>query len=675
MTAPIDVAYVEISARTREFRRDIRKIINEEVKDFENEFTDALDEIDRHFAKTSQAAVDALDDITDAVTEVVDGLADVGSVFDQIDDSVDKFNESLDKDFNRAFRKFREAWEDIDRENFVVQALKRMRAGIGDLGEGILTMLRGAGGGFLNFLTSIPPLLLPIALALPPIIGFLVSLGAVVTDAAGALALLPGALAVLAAIIAPLVVGFNGFGEALGAVMAKDPEKLAEAMKELAPAARSVVREFQALQPLFKEIGDTVQQALFTPLIGDLTRLIRRISGPLIGGMANVAFTLGEIISDITAILASPAGVQTLAMVFETTNEILQIMRPVIGEVFGSMLTLIRESLPFLQLLSELFAGVLHQFAGWIEESAKTGELKSFLASAIDSLRFIAGFLGSIIEFFRALFTPETIAGGQMILALLTDMFNRFTEFLNTPTGKRFLEDLTILAIGATGALVALLEVFAFIFASITLFVGEFVRLVSGAGDILEEWKDRADKTATGIVDAVASVPQRLTALGASFAAAGLSLIQSFTGGFRKAGSFIDDVAGDIVRGIKGGLNRLIATINSGIANIDAALPFSLARIPSLAEGGVAHAVSGGQVVRVAEAGSDEVISPLSTLKDMISDAVGGSSITFGPGSININFDGAVPTESEARTVGTAVADGIAGQLARRNVRLQVRAA
>ena len=673
MTAPgtpIDIAYVEIAARTKEFRRDIRKIIDEEVRDLEDEFTDALDEIDKHFKSTAKTADDTLKDIDATIADVVDSLGDVGSVFDVIDTELDDLNASLDAEFDRSFRKFRESWEDIDRRNVAVEALKKMRESVGDLGNGILSMLRGAGAGFVNFVASIPPLLLPIMLILPPLIGLLVSLGAVVTDAAGA-------LSILLAIIAPLVVGFNGFGEALGAVMEKDPKKLAEALKELSPAARFVVREFQGLLPIFKEIGDTVQQALFTPLVGDLTNLVRTISGPLIGGMANVAFTLGEIISDITGILASPAGVQTLALVFETTNEILQTMKPAIGQVFGSMLTLIRASLPFLELLTTLFSDVLTDFAAWIEESARTGELESFFAGAIDSLRFIAGFLGSIIDFFRALFTPETIAGGQIILAILTDMFEQFTAFLETPAGNRFLEDLTILAIAATGALSLLLQVLGFVFASITLFVGEFIRLITGAGDILDEWKERAEQTSKDIVSAIESVPQRLMALGTSFMNAGIHLIESFIGGFRRTGNFISDVAGDIVKGIRGGLNRMIATINAGIANIDAALPFSIGRIPALAEGGVVSARPGGVIAQIGEGNQDEAVAPLDTLKDMIVDAVGagGQSITFGPGAISVNFSGSVPSEGEARAVGRAVGDGILDKLALRGIRTQVRAA
>lgn len=679
MSQPIDVAYVDLVARTKEFRRDIKRVIDHEVKDLENEMTDALDAIDAHFAKTGKIADDVLKDIDATIDEVVDSLADVGGVFDEIDDEVEKLNASLDRHFNRSFRRFNDAWEDMDRRNFAVEALKRIRAGFTDLGDGISSVVQTINQGFIRGITSIPPLLLPIMIALPPLIGLLVSLGAVVSNAAGVLALLPAGLTVLAAIIAPLAIGFNGFGEALGAVMEKDPEKLAEAMKELAPAARTVVKEFQALLPIFTKIGDTVQQALFTPLQGDLTNLIQSIKGPLTGGLANVAFQLGEIISDIADVAASPEGVLTIAQVFQTTADILTVLRPVLTETFTVFLGLIRESLPFIQLFAELFAGALAKFNEFVANSTKTGEFTEFLKSAVNSLASIGALVVSIIKFFGALFTPETVASGQIVLALLTDMFNQFTAFLQSTAGKRFLEDLAILAIGATAALVALLQTFGFVFASITLFVGEFIRLITGAGDILEIWQERAGTTADGIVNAVSSVPQRLQALGASFAAAGLHLIQSFTGGFRKAGNFIDDVAGDIVRGIKSGLNRLIATINSGIANLDAALPFSLARIPQLASGALVKSRPGGSLVNVSEGREDEAILPLSKLEELLKrrggdDPGSGMTVNFAPGSISIGFD-SPPTEGEARAVGAAVGDGIVNQLAKRNVRTQVRAA
>jgi methyl-accepting chemotaxis protein len=138
--------------------------------------------------------------------------------------------------------------------------------------------------------------------------------------------------------------------------------------------------------------------------------------------------------------------------------------------------------------------------------------------------------------------------------------------------------------------------------------------------------------------------------------------------------SFVTSVGGNIANAIKSMLNRAISKINEGIARVDSFLPGdSLPRIPSLAEGGIAGAVPGGRLVRVAEAGQDEAIAPLDKLMAMIQKATGGSGITFAPGAISVQFDGAVPTPQQAFAVGQGLGEGIAAQLQRRDIRTQVR--
>lgn len=678
MTQPVDVAYVDLVARTKEFRKDLKNIIDHEVRELERELTRSLDAIDDEFRDLGSTVDDTLAGIDRVLLDTARVLDDdLGGALDSVREKVEDLGDEVDDDFRRKFRNFTDAWDEFDRTGSqkIGDALKRVGDGLGDLGDTVLGVARGIGGGLLTGLTSIPPLLLPITIALPPLIGLLTSLGSVVSSAAGVFALLPAGLTALLAIIAPLVIGFQGFGDALGAVMEKDPEKLKEALEGLAPAARGVVLEFRNLLPIFTEIGDVVQQELFKPLVGDLTNLMNSVRGPLLAGLASVAGVLGDIISDLAGIAGSPAGVETLAAVFASVTSILQTLRPAISEVVTAFLPIIRQSLPFIERFAGLIADLLTKFADFLNESTKSGEFTSFLEGAVSSLGSLVDLADSVIAFFGALFTPETVALGQLVLGVFTQLIDEFTEFLNTPTGKRFLEDLAILALAAAGALSFLLEVLGFIFASITLFLGEMVRLVAVATGALDDFENAASTTSQNIVNAIGAVPGQLKAFASKFSEAGLELIQSFIGGFRRAGNFISDVAGDIVAGIKGGLNRFIASINNGIAALDLLLPFSLSRIPSLAGGGVVHARPGGVLAQVAEGGEDEVVSPLSTLEDMIAGARSDQpSVVFGPGSINVNFNGAVPTESEAFEAGRAVGSGIISALARRGVQLQVRA-
>ncbi len=677
MTQPVDVAYVELVARTKEFRKDLENIIEREVKTLERELERSLNRIDDDFRDLGRTVDDTLAGIDDVIADTARVLdRDLSGALDNVRDSVEELAEEVDDDFSRAFRRFTDAWDEFDQRGSgrAAAALGRVQGVLSTLGD----VAMGAGRSIIGGLTAIPPLLLPITLALPPIIGLFTSLASVVSNAAGVFALLPAGLVALAAIIAPLVIGFQGFGEALGAVMATDDlDEMAKALEKLAPAARGVVLEFKKLQPLFTQIGDVVQQELFKPLAGDLTNLMNVVRGPLLAGLSSVAGVLGDIISDLAGIAASPAGVETLAAVFASVTSILQTLRPAISQVVTAFLPVIQQSLPFLEQFATLIADLLTQFADFLNTSTEGDDFKNFLTSAVESLKSLVDLGDSVLAFFGALFTPETVALGQLVLAVFTQLLDDITAFLQTPTGQRFLEDLALLALAAAGALSFLITVLGFIFASITLFLGEFVRLIAHVTGALDEFEKAADLAGQNIVNAIGAVPQKLKDFGSKFADAGLSLIQSFIGGFRRAGNFINDVAGDIVAGIKTGLNRFIATINRGIAALDVVLPFSLSRIPALADGGVARHRPGGILANIGEGSEDEAIAPLSTLEDMISDAVGNGGspgIVFGPGSIQVSFNGAVPTEDEAFQTGRTVGEGMISALARRGVKLQVRA-
>lgn len=192
------------------------------------------------------------------------------------------------------------------------------------------------------------------------------------------------------------------------------------------------------------------------------------------------------------------------------------------------------------------------------------------------------------------------------------------------------------------------------------------------------------------IIKFIMSVPDRIKALGPQLLQAGIELIKAFMNGFRSANRFIGDVAGDIVQGIKGFINKAIDKINEGIAIVEKAIDrvnqsftgpaglfipaTHLGRIPHLAQGAVIAPRPGGVLANVAEAGETEVVAPLSKLKSLIADATGG--IVFGSNSINVNvnFSGVVPTAQEATDTGRAVGNGIIDAIARRNIRAQVRA-
>lgn len=676
MTEPIDVAYVDIVARVKDFRKDIKKIVENEVQDLEGAFNEALRKIDEVLVDTAEQAEDSFEKVETAVENAAEFL---GEAFDSQTKKVRAQFESMAEDVTDDIDSITTKMEDDGRllggriSTFWRRGMDSIQSAVAGAGRNVLGVL----SSITSTLFSMPALIAAVVLAVPSLVGILVTLGSALSQVVGLVATLPAGLSVLAAAIAPVAIGFQGFGEALDAIMSKDPKKIQEALDKLAPSARSVAREVQALMPVFSNIQDAVQQALFAPLQGDLTALIQSISGPLAAGLASVAGIIGGILSDLAGVLGSETGITTINEVFQTTARILEFLRPLIQSFSGTFLEMIQASLPAVERLAGHLTLAFDSLDKFLGDSIDDGSFQAFLDEGIKSLLTFIDLIKSLFNVFGALFTPETAEAGRDVMQVFTDLFNTIAEFLKSEDGKQFLADLGALAVVAAKAIAGvflalgvLFVMFTTVQAAVLDFFGVIDRQITSAE---EGFKKGADN----IVGFVKAVPDRLMALATFFADAGAKLIGSFIGGFRKVGNFIGDVAGDIAAGIKKSLNFLIGKLNQGIATLDAALPFSISRIPMLAEGGVASARPGGQPVIVGEGGEDEAIAPLSTLHDMISDAVngGGPSIVFGEGSISINFNGAVPTENEARQTGVAVGNGIIAALTRANTRLRVRTA
>lgn len=359
-------------------------------------------------------------------------------------------------------------------------------------------------------------------------------------------------------------------------------------------------------------------------------------------------------------------------------------------------------------LLGTLFAGTEDAGHGFIVSlTAMITRLDEFLKTAegqdvIDALVFAVKALAAALAFSleTAIFFIKTF---KMMMSFLGSVGKGFTGFIDLlDKGFSKIHDFVVTTIGALPGLVV--GFFNFMFDAVLNAIGIGIGLILFAfqvlpGKILDFLTSLPQRIydilitigpliATAIqmavdfgrnilvngfeniIEFISSVPDRIKALIPSFGNAGHNLIESFMNGFKSVGNFIGDVAGSIVNSVKGFLNKAIDRINSGIETIDNVLPGSLARIPRLAEGAFVKKRPGGMPAIIGEGREDEWVLPQSKLDAMTQ----GTTITFGAGAINLNFSGALPTEAEARSIGETIGSSLAGMIARRNLKTQVRA-
>lgn len=774
MTQPIDVAFVDVVARTKGLREEIKDIADEDAKKLQKSFDDASKNINKDFDNMAETADKSFTKITDkSKTTSKKVTDDFTHVFDEIDrhfskgrDRITGIFSSIGDEADLAERRIRTRFF-----NAVERGFLRLRGVAGDFARNVGQLLSSAFG----LLSSHPFAALIIAL-IPPIIALVAAL----KDLVGVVALLPAGLAVLAAIIAPLIIAFQNFGGAVSLLAQGTPktkeelDKLNEALGKLAPSARVVAREIAGLVPILKDIQVQVQQAFFQPLQGLFPKLAAVLAGPVKNGLTTVASALGNLAARFLNFFSSAQSVALIDKVFQSTARILNALAGPVTDFLAAMANSVVAALPFVERLGAAFGRFLDKFASFINEGIASGAFDQFIEDAFTITKELLSLGKALFGFLGTLFAG-TEQSGHDLIQTLTDLFNKLNDFLKTAEGQDALRELVLLVKAFGFALMttftvmvsaqqqfssflkalevigrgffALIKAIGSFFADLPKKIGNFVARIPEAigtaltngfnllftalgvavgvglfviqdlpnrigqflssipqrirdslaqagpafGDTLQQMMDRGlEILRTGIDNIIAflkSVPDRIIALGPALLDAGVNLIKSFMNGFRTAGNFIGDVAGDIVNGIKGFINKAIDRINDGIRIIERAIDRAnaafgiaglfipsthLGRIPHLAHGGVVAARPGGILANVGEGGEDEVVSPLSKLKSMIAEVGGG--ITFGPGSIVVNLGGSLPSTSEARSTGQAIGQGILSILERTQIQAAVRA-
>lgn len=425
-------AFIEVHADTRPFARQLGR-----------EIKDVVDGV--------EAAIRDDDSIGDAIA-------------DSIADGVDRNKEHVSRSVSESLSKSRQKVKvdldvDVDRNRFI-RAIKGVTSAVqggatkalNALGDSVINAADGFQklvGGMLNVSSVSLPVAVAIvtlaALAIPVLISATVALTAALSNLIGLVPILVSGLSVLLAAIFPVVVAFQGFGDALSAVFARDPEKLAEAMKKLAPNARAVVTEFQKALPFFDQLRKSTQQSFFAPLKGVLTPVIKAIQGPLLAGFNAVAIAAGEFLKALLEIATTPAFSAFTGAIFQGAMSLFDTLSGPMVSLIVSLMNLAVAALPFFQNMVLALGRFLREFSGFINRSIADGSFQAFLQKAWETLQDIWGLVKALIDLFRVMFSG-TEEGGRTFLELVTVAVQRLTEFFRSPDGQKALKAMVTLA-------------------------------------------------------------------------------------------------------------------------------------------------------------------------------------------------------------------------------------
>lgn len=265
------------------------------------------------------------------------------------------------------------------------------------------------------------------------------SLVTALAPAAGLLAAGPAVILGFAGALGALKLATAGVGDAFGAALSGDTKKFEKAMESLSPAAQKAAREVKALKPAFDDLKNTVQDAFFKPLAGQITAVGKALAGPLKSGLAGISAEFGnaaraaldylkstQAAGNITSILN--ASRQTIAGLVDSTNDLtagfLQ-AGAAVADAFGA------------QFASKL-GDVTSRFGAFLQTSAGDGRLVAWVDQGITVLAQLGDLLGNIGGILSGVFQAANAAGGGF-LGNLQQITQSFETFVKSAEGQEAL--------------------------------------------------------------------------------------------------------------------------------------------------------------------------------------------------------------------------------------------
>lgn len=257
-----------------------------------------------------------------------------------------------------------------------------------------------------------------------------VGLVGVLTQAAGAAAILPAAFVAIKAVSATLKLAVDGVGDSFSALASGDAQAFQESLKGLAPTARAFVTEVAKIKPAFDKIKLTTQDALFSHLAETVKPLAQRYLPLIKDFMIDIGISANGAARSVLDFANSGEVAGQTRLFLNNIAKAFDNLKPVMADVLSAFLDIGQVGSDFLPGLTQGIAGAASSFAEFIRESAASGQLTTFIQNAINTIKQLGQVLVQFGGGFAAVFNAAQQAGGGFLNGLLAigTAFNRFVS-------------------------------------------------------------------------------------------------------------------------------------------------------------------------------------------------------------------------------------------------------
>ncbi|MGW1679395.1 phage tail protein [Saccharopolyspora sp. NPDC002376] len=254
--------------------------------------------------------------------------------------------------------------------------------------------------------------------------------------ASGSLLLLPAAGMAAAFAFGALKIGTAGFGEALSNM--GDPEKFAESLKGLAPAARETAVAIAGLQPRFNTLKTSVQGRLFDGMAQQVSALGNTylpILDERFGRIADAANGAGR---SVALMLTESSRVADVKTIGDASASAFENLARAVGPVAAALLDVGTVGSSFLPGLTDGARNAAISFQQFIATARESGALAQWIQGGLDALSQLGAIAGNVGSILGSVFAAMSASGGGM-LASLVQLTGGLAAFLDSAQGATML--------------------------------------------------------------------------------------------------------------------------------------------------------------------------------------------------------------------------------------------
>lgn len=274
----------------------------------------------------------------------------------------------------------------------------------------------------------------------------------------GVLGLLPSVISAVEFSSQTLQVAFHGVSDALTDMMAKDPKKFLEDIKDMGPVAAQAMLTVAGFRDQFRMAGGAIQDSFFKQIAADIAPLIQTWLPAIAQGMSGIAAIFGQAADQFAKLLQQPAAMQAFQAFVTNLGAGLQALIPAMAPLLTIFTQLTVTGSSLFGQLGDRIVQVVNFFGDLINKAAASGQLQAWITDGINAFGHLLNIAYSVSSAFLTIMDVADKFGGGGLLAWLEQVAQQLNMWTQSADGQKALTDFFSVLRTATDAFTPMLK-------------------------------------------------------------------------------------------------------------------------------------------------------------------------------------------------------------------------